>query len=257
MSTPDEQKQLDKIDAAVKGKGKKNRKSKRPGKTDLQAAGASDDGEEKAALSSSSLGRLTLTDAAGTDTADGGDDPSSDDSGESSSSSTSSSSSDSNGRRRRRKAKKKRKKKDKKHRYVEKDWKALKYYGRILAAGNRKTVLEVVENHEWRGPGVYHQQRRNAQAIDAMVEQLGLEQCSDILGFEILVRSTMGLFVADIEHEAKLTELYEWAPPQSFADPLSLRSKLKVVDRWNKAKERRDKQKKKAGAARGKGGAKE
>ena len=73
MSTPDEQKQLDKIDAAVKGKGKKNRKSKRPGKTDLQAAGASDDGEEKAALSSSSLGRLTLTDAAGTDAADGGD----------------------------------------------------------------------------------------------------------------------------------------------------------------------------------------
>ena len=113
------------------------------------------------------------------------------------------------GYRRRRGKKKKKKRKEKKHLYEEKDWKALKYYGRILAAGNKKTVLEVVEGHEWRGPGTYHQQRRNAQAIDAMVEQLGLDRCSDILGFEILVRSTMGLFMADIEGEVKLTELYE------------------------------------------------
>ena len=80
--------------------------------------------------------------------------------------------------------------------------------------------------------------------------------CSDILGFEILVRSTYGLFLSDIEGEVKLTEMYEWAPPQSFADPLSLRSKLKVVERWNKANDRREQKKKGGGATRGKGGAK-
>ena len=86
-----------------------------------------------------------------------------------------------------------------------------------------------------------------------MVEQLGLETCSDVLGFEILVRSTFGLFVADLGGDPKFTELYEWAPPKALVDPLSLRSKLKVVDRWNKAKERREKNK--GGAARVKGGA--
>ena len=68
-------------------------------------------------------------------------------------------------------------------------------------------MLEVVEQHAWRGPGVYHQQRRNAQAVDAMVKQFGLEVCSAILGFEILVRSTYGLFLSDIEGEVKLTEM--------------------------------------------------
>ena len=57
MSTPDEQKQLDKIDAAVKKKGRKNRKSKKSSKADVQATGASADGGENVA-SSSSLGRL-------------------------------------------------------------------------------------------------------------------------------------------------------------------------------------------------------
>ena len=253
MSTAEEKKQLKDIDAVLeKGKKKKakNRKSRRK-KPTLQDAGASDDSADAtAAPSTSSLGRLSLA-----ETSDEGD-PTSGDSGDDSSSPSSSSSSDP-GYRRRKAKKKKKKRKVKKLLYQEKEWKALKYYGRILAAGNKKTVLEVVESHQWRGPGAYHQQRRNAQAIDAMMEQFGLDRCSDILGFEILVRSTMGLFMADIEGEVKLTELYEWAPPQSFADPLSLRSKLKVVDRWNKAKERRDKRNKKGGAARGKGGAKE
>ena len=243
MSTAEVSAKIRKIKNTVKA-GKKKKKG--------SSQAARGDAESK----ESSLGNLTLEDAAATDgpgASDPDEDPSTSSATSSSESSDSSSGDDS---RRRHKTKKKKKKKDRKHRYVEKDMKALKYYGRILAAGNKNTVLEVVEGHDWRGPGVYHQQRRNAQAIDAMVEQLGLERCSDILGFEILVRSTMGLFVSDQEGEPLLTEMYEWAPPQSFADPLSLRSKLKVVDRWNKAKNRRDKNRK-GGAARGKSGARD
>ena len=50
MPTPHKQKQLDKVDAAVKKKGRKNRKSKKSGKADLQAAGASADGGRECCL---------------------------------------------------------------------------------------------------------------------------------------------------------------------------------------------------------------
>ena len=236
MSTNEEKQSLQSLDALLAKKTKpRGRRKRGQNVKDLQAAGApsDDDADEGADAPVSSLGSLSL----GSKGVGAGGTPyrSGDDSGDDSSSSSSlpsSSSSDERAHRRRRRQKQK--KKAKKHRYVEKEWKALKYYGRILAAGNKRTVLEVVEHHTWRGPGVYHQQRRNAQAVDAMVKQFGLEVCSDVLGFEILVRSTYGLFLADIEGEVKLTEMYEWAPPQSFADPLSLRSKLKVVERWNK-----------------------
>ena len=263
MSDNDEEHTLQSLDALVRKQQAKHAKPRGQRKrgarktvTDLQAAGTPSDADadDEVGAPASSLGNLSIGGAqGGTPYPSGGSGDSDDDS---SSSSAPPSSSSSDERIRRRQKKKKTKKKATKHRYEEKEWKALKYYGCILAGGNKSTVLEVVEQHAWRGPGVYHQQRRNAQAVDAMVKQFGLEVCSDILGFEILVRSTYGLFLSDIEGEVKLTEMYEWAPPQSFADPLSLRSKLKVVERWNKATERREQKKKGGGAARGKGGAK-
>ena len=141
MSTAEVSARIRKIKNTVKT-GKKKKKGS------WQAAREDADNKE------SPLGNLTLDDAAATD-GPGASDPDEDPSSSSATSSSSESSDSSSGddSRRRRKTKKKKKKKDRKHRYVEKDMKALKYYGRILAAGNKNTVLEVVEGHDWRGPG--------------------------------------------------------------------------------------------------------
>jgi hypothetical protein len=102
-------------------------------------------------------------------------------------------------------------------------------YGRMME--HHTSVLDFVRRREFKSQRSFHEARRIAQAVDALVKDGARLRWT---GMEMLLRNLSGICEADRLDEVGILEAFELRPPQQLLPRQVLRTVLKDVARAKK-----------------------